>query len=238
MSSNVARLGVPTELKAGFKEGGPDFLMRSYLETLQSAVGEKGSILMPTFTYSATKGEVFDVRSTPSTVGNFTDWFWKNAEQRSLHPIFSYAGSGPAVKQLLSIETWDSFGPQSFFEKMRKLNGKYLMFGCEIWEGATCVYHAEQMAPVSYRYLKNFAGKIKDENAAYIEAEIPYFVRDLKLGYRDHWRPLFEDSLAAGIARSLPYRSAPLTALEAQSFHEFILEKVKLDRHYLIAFDQ
>lgn len=239
VSSNIARLGIPLELKQEFKARGPEGLLEVYYNTLLAAVGGEGSILMPTYTYSACKGEEFDLANSPSTVGKFTEWFrTKKATCRSSHPIFSYAGKGPAVESILKIDTWDSYGVGSFFEKMRKIRGKYLMFGCHIWEGATYVYHSEQLAGVKYRYIKNFEGKIRDANGGTCQVTAPYFVRDLSIKYFDSWVELFKDSKSDGVTRETEFRGAPLILQEAEEIHKYILKKLKGNPDYLISFEK
>ena len=77
VASNIARFGIPAEARAVVKTDGPDALLLGHLETLREIVGAQGTLIMPTFTYSACNDEVFDPRYTPSTVGALTEYFWR-----------------------------------------------------------------------------------------------------------------------------------------------------------------
>lgn len=48
-----------------------DFL----IEAIETAIGSDGTLVMPAFSYSFTKGEPFDVGNTPSVVGMVTERF-------------------------------------------------------------------------------------------------------------------------------------------------------------------
>jgi aminoglycoside 3-N-acetyltransferase len=235
VASNVARFGVPAEVRALVKSAGPDALMRSHIDTLREIVGSSGTLIMPTFTYSACNDEVYDPRKTPSVVGSLTDYFWRQeGVQRSRHPIFSAAAVGPAAAQLLSMDDPDCFGAASLFGKLREANATYLMYGVNMWEGATYVYHSEQRASVRYRYIKEFDGRILRANGDVDEVPVPYFVRDLDLPYRDSWRPLQAESIAAEVTRMDETGRVPMLAHEAKSIDEFIRARLDQDADYLI----
>ena len=77
----------------------------TFFSVLFELVGAGGGVIVPTFTYSFTKGEVYDVRNTESTVGGFTNYFLTlNGCYRNLEPNFSMAGIGKNVRELIY---WD-----------------------------------------------------------------------------------------------------------------------------------
>ena len=60
---------------------------------------ENGTVIVPTFTYSATKGEVFKPEEAPSQVGLFSEKFRQiKGVVRSNHPIFSVGCIGEKSK--------------------------------------------------------------------------------------------------------------------------------------------
>ena len=67
-----------------------DFLgMMIYV--LQYVIGIKGTLLMPSFSYSFCKGEEYNVQQTPSDVGILTEYFRQMPDvYRTEHPIFSF----------------------------------------------------------------------------------------------------------------------------------------------------
>ena len=52
-------------------------LLESFFEILKESVGEGGTIIIPTFTYSFCEGKDYDPKNSPSTVGIFTEFFRK-----------------------------------------------------------------------------------------------------------------------------------------------------------------
>lgn len=234
VSSDITRFGIPKEAKTAVAEYGIGALMDAYIETFRSAVGETGGILMPTFTYSATRGEVFDTQATPSTVGALTEHFRTYPGViRSAHPVFSYAGWGKGAEKYLEISTYDCFGEESIFGKLHRDNRTYLMFGVTLQRGATAVYYSEQKARVRYRYFKNFKGIVRDE-AGEKEVIVPYFVRDYVVGYEDSWDALAAAGFKSGVLRAATFSSGPLAAIAAQDLDSLIRTNLAADPDFLI----
>jgi aminoglycoside 3-N-acetyltransferase len=76
------------------------------LDILQEVVGKEGTVLFPTYpkfsSYSyLLKGEVFDVKKTPSYTGALTELARRRRDSiRSLHPTKSVCAIGPHAKSL------------------------------------------------------------------------------------------------------------------------------------------
>jgi len=139
-----------------------------------------GTIIVPSFTYSATKGEVFDVHNTPSAVGLFSEKFrLLDGVQRSQHPIFSICALGKCADYFTSARVDDCFGEGTFFDRVYNQNVKIVTLGCAL-ERATFVHYVEQKLNISYRYFKNFTAKVLNSGTEN-NFDICYFVRDLKL---------------------------------------------------------
>ena len=139
-----------------------------------------GTILVPSFTYSATKGENFDVSNTPSKVGLFSEKFrLLDGVQRSHHPIFSVCALGSRSDYFTSASVHDCFGDGTFFERLYNQNVKIITLGCAL-ERITFVHFVEQRLNVPYRYLKKFSAQVTDSGISK-NFEVSYFVRDLRI---------------------------------------------------------
>lgn len=150
-----------------------------FIKALMEVIGEQGNLIMPTFTYSFCKNEIYTPEETPSTVGIMTEYFRKMpGAVRSNDPIFSVAVYGPDKEYLTKIGT-DCFGKDSIFEKMYKKNGKFVFIG-ETFD-ITYMHFVEQKLRVDYRCIKEFTGKIKS-GGNLKELTVKYNVRPLARG--------------------------------------------------------
>lgn len=225
--SDLDTLGIPAEVKENVQAHGPEHFLAQLSETLQFAVGPNGVLIMPAFTFSACKGELFDPELTPSTVGALPEYFRTlPGVARSLHPIFSVAGWGGRSKDLLTIESWDCFGPGSFFDKMIASNGAYLLLGGDLEKLGNFVIHAMQAQRVNYRYFKHFKAKIKTDFEKTMSVQVPYYVRDLDKRYRDAWKQVEADAIRAGIIHTANYGDGRLLYMKARRIDDFLQDKI------------
>lgn len=236
VSSDIAKLGIPAEVKPEIKQKGMAALTNMYIDTLLSVIGESGTLIMPTFTYSACDNKVFEVSTTPSTVGMLTEAFRQSPDTiRSEHPIFSCAFYGKQASTLAKVQNFDCFGENSLYDRLHKLEAKYLMLGVNMWQGSTYVYYSEQKRDVPYRYMKDFDATI-DDGVGKKNVITPYFVRDYDVGYEDAWEALQEDSLDQGITKSATFLAGKLLVHNATDIDLFIQEKLNEDLEYLIRY--
>lgn len=154
-----------------------NFLLQTLIDAIKESVGDNGRIIMPTFTYSFCKNELYDVANTKSTVGVLTEYFRKQPDvNRTIHPIFSVGIWGKHKSDLLDIGK-DSFNEDSIFGKFHKMNGKIVFLGAP-FQSCTYIIYVQRMHGVPYRYMKKSKGKIRVGDMEYID-EYNYFVRYL-----------------------------------------------------------
>ena len=116
-------------------------------------------MLVPTYTYSFCENQEYDINSSPSTIGPFTEFFRKQKEVvRSNDPMFSVAGIGSKTNELFEKLPHTSFGKNSIYERLRKNNGKICMVGLQL-QWATFRHHIEEMVGIPSRFIKKFSGK-------------------------------------------------------------------------------
>jgi aminoglycoside 3-N-acetyltransferase len=160
-----------------------------------------GALALAAFTYSFCRGEVFDLRRSPSRVGVLTEYFRSLAGvRRTADPIFSTAvlGRVPAVweKRLFAVGDKDCFGPHSIFAYLLYADAKLLFFGVPP-TACTFVHHVEQCERVRYRYFKDFSGLVvHDAGIAPVTAR--YYVRDLQSDVETFLVPLVGALRAGG----------------------------------------
>lgn len=148
-----------------------------FFKVLDDIIGPDGTLVLPVFTYSFTKGEPFDVDQSPSTVGLLSEFFRKQqGVLRSRDPIFSVAAKGKYAKEFAESDIHNSFGENSSFGLLNRLNGSIVCLGCS-FSRITFTHFVEQKLEVEYRYLKHFSGDIIQNNNTKRKT-IQYLVRD------------------------------------------------------------
>jgi aminoglycoside 3-N-acetyltransferase len=150
------------------------------IEAIEAAVRRDGTLVMPAFSYSFTKGEAFDIRHTPSAVGMLAERFrTRPGVLRTPDPIFSFACSGPRARELCALPVNECFGAESVFAALHRLNAHVVNLGCSLTRGGTFVHYVETAHGVDYRYKKVFSGTVISPSGQSSECSVVYNVRDL-----------------------------------------------------------
>lgn len=150
------------------------------LGAIESAIGAEGTLVMPAFTYSFTRGEPFDVLCSPSTVGMLTERFrTRGGVCRSPDPIFSFSAKGPQARGLCSKPVPECFGKDSAFAALHQLNCQIICLGCSLSSGGTFAHYVEKSHGVDYRYDKTFHGITITPDRREKPSSVVYYVRDL-----------------------------------------------------------
>jgi aminoglycoside 3-N-acetyltransferase len=201
--------GLQTALRMAGSTAGEK--VATVLEGLSRTVPQ-GTLMLPTFTYSFTRGEPYDLASSPSTVGVLSERFrGLPGVRRTADPIFSAAIRGslpqPWARRLFEIGDTDCFGERSVFAYLRCVDAKLLFLGVA-FSYCTFVYHLEQRLRVPYRYFKDFTGTIREGDRA-MRATARYFVRDLESNVESFFDPLADVLLESGTARHVTLPRGP-----------------------------
>jgi aminoglycoside 3-N-acetyltransferase len=126
-------------------EGGPLGLIRA----LRDAIGEKGTLVMPTMT----DGEsAFDPKRTPTLgMGVTAETFWRQpGVVRSTDPGGSFAAAGPQAERICAPQPLSPpHGLDSPVGRVYELDGQVLLLGVSHSEDTT-LHLAESLAPVPY----------------------------------------------------------------------------------------
>jgi aminopeptidase-like protein/aminoglycoside N3'-acetyltransferase len=139
------------------------------LSALRKAVGREGTILVPTYTFSFCRQEDFDLATTPTEGGpwsqsaGFLEFVRRQpGAVRSCDPIHSVAGLGPRADELLRDVPNTCFGPGSVHDRLLRLGGKVCTIGVGL-EEATFRHFVEEAVGVPFRYKKLFTGRIRED---------------------------------------------------------------------------
>ncbi len=153
--ASLGRLGYPERGRS------MDDACATALDALLEAVGPAGTVLVPTYTYSIGKGEVFDPASTPSTLGDFTEHVRRHAQAvRSSDPMLAVSGIGPEAAGLLANLQRTCYGPGSLYERLDQRGARLVMIGLGLF-WATYRHYIEEKAAVPFRFKKRFTGVVR-----------------------------------------------------------------------------
>jgi len=204
------------------------------LRTLQDTVGPNGTILVPTYTFSFCRGEIFDVQRTPSIKGpwspstEFLEYFrLLPGAIRSVDPIHSVAGIGPRAAEILSNVPPTCFGENSVPHRLRRMGAKICAIGVGLHE-SNFQHHVEEMLGVPFRFKKLFTGQIRSNGVTEKKGWI-YNVRILATnGSLDEHR-LEKSAREAGICRAAPVGRGEILGIDSRELFEFTSQALSED---------
>jgi aminoglycoside 3-N-acetyltransferase len=148
------------------------------IDTLIEHLGDSGTLIIPTFSMSHFKDEIYNVEESDSVIGALGNIIRKRPDAiRSLDPNFSMVAIGKDAQLLMKRESLFSFGLGSIYEKILSMNPHVLLLGVD-YTGLSLFMHLEKIAAVNYRYDKIFTGISKNGDEKYEDSSI-HFVRDL-----------------------------------------------------------
>lgn len=131
-------------------------------DAILKRIGPNGTLVVPTFTYSFSAREIFDVEASGSKMGLFAEWVRKHPDaKRSADPFYSVAALGARADDLTRAVPENSFGLGSFFDRLHKAGGKFLNMNFDA--GSTHVHYVERELRVPYRFDKTFTGTIREK---------------------------------------------------------------------------
>ena len=219
---SLGRLGYPEE--GANIETACNVLLAAFKEILD----ENGTLLIPTYTYSIGKREIYDVQETPSTVGPFTDYFRKlPGVIRSRDPMLAVSGMGPMAEELLTDLPRTCYGEDSLYDRMRKVGAKICNIGISLY-WATFRHHIEEMAGVPFRFRKMFYGYVRDAGQLSHESWV-YFAAPLIDNCTPDGMRLDKMARNKGICNVIKIGRSEIICIGAQEYFELGMKTLKED---------
>lgn len=149
-----------------------------FKDSIFKVIGNDGTLIVPTFTYSFCWNHDFDLNSTPSIVGMFSEMVRTDLNSvRSEDGNFSVSAIGKNAIYFTENAPIHSFGINSFWDRFIKKNGKICCFNVGLVYN-TLIHYVEKLLNVPYRYDKLFSG-IFIKNGLKENRKNIHFVRDL-----------------------------------------------------------
>jgi len=164
--------------------GRPEGGMQIYLDVLQDAVGESGTLVVPTFNFAFARGEDYNPAKVPADkMGAFSEFVRQHPQaRRTSHPMQSFAAIGAEAAALAGYDVPSAFDDGSAVDHMVRNGYKLLLLGADI-QAASILHYSEQRVGVPYRFWKDFSGRIWREGE-WQDAVYRMYVRDLDMDAR------------------------------------------------------
>jgi len=151
---------------------------------LNSVQTSGGNIAVPTYSYSYTKNEIYDIKTTPSCLDDVSEYLRKkNVIKRTADPNFSYLLFGDDFStDHYKVDDYASFGNGGLIEDVFLHDGYLGAIGGAL-EYLTEVHFIEKKLDVDYRFDKKFDGVSIDYSGTKKNSTTTFYCRDLKLDY-------------------------------------------------------
>lgn len=210
-----------------------DSLCDGFFEGLKRAVGEEGTLVVPTFSYSFCHNEIYNPKTTKSGCGLFTEYIYKQEGViRSLDPNFSVAAFGKNAEYFTENPVHESFGYGSFWTRLMEKNGKIVCMNMDC--GSTFVHYIEKQNEVPYRYNKAFNGCMELESG---EVKRDYFVHFVYGLENPEDGPFFtrldKKIREAGLCKEANLGKGTLLTMDSNKYYDFITETLKTEPRFL-----
>jgi aminoglycoside 3-N-acetyltransferase len=152
----------------GRVEGGAEAVIEALLE----AVGPEGTLAMP----AMTGGGIFDIDTSPSTVGAITEAFRNHSGvQRSFHPTHSACAIGPRAGYLLedTLDHPTAIGAESPWGRLSRLPEAHVLLLGVDQDRNTLLHHPEEI--VRAPYLSTVERRYLDEDGQVRTKTLEFF---------------------------------------------------------------
>ena len=195
-----------------------------------------GNIAVPAYSYTYTKKKIYNVRGTPSDLGETSEFLRvNNKSKRTADANFSYLLFGDGFsKRHFTVSDYSSFGEGSLIGEVYNKDGYLGAVGGAL-EYLTEIHYLERKLNVSYRFDKIFKGSSVNTNGKIINNQLTYFCRDLESDYSVSFVQLKEDIRREGLIKiwELKEYNLKIEVVKIQELYEFIREKLSNNPKYL-----
>lgn len=207
-------------------------LAKIFFDAMKECVGANGTIITPAFTYSYCHGELYNPKSTPTKCGMLPEYMRVQDDCiRSNDPNFSIVAWGKNKVYFTENPTHESFGINSFWERLLKKHGKILCMNFDC--GSTFIHYVEKVCKVPYRYNKAFNGesildgkKIKDYYVHWVyDMEKPQDGASME--------KLSSLCIKNGIATTVKLGRGNMHLMETESYFNFIQKHLLIEPYFL-----
>jgi len=204
-----------------------------FLNDIQTA---GGNIAIPSYSYSYTKSEIYNIKHSPCTLDEVSEYLrQQNLMKRTSDPNFSYLLFGDNFSSHhFEFGDSSSFGSHSLIEEVFLKDGYIGAIGGAI-EYLTEIHLIEKKLKVNYRFDKFFYGESIDFYGKKLSNKSIYYCRDLKKNYSASFIQLKNDLKKSGLVEEwlLDNNRLKIEVIKFSTVYNFIKEKILENPKYL-----
>lgn len=231
------------------------------LETIESAfekVLPKGTLIIPTFSYSWSNGETFNLKTPCPEMGSFSNYVLDLPNyQRTKNPNFSVSikknnFNNDLVEHFLEIGD-DCFGKNSIFEKVVEYSENkrawVLLLGGAFNDAeyrSTFIHFAQQKIGVPHRYVKSFNSPDNPELSTFqlvrclsknelVENKKMSDPKKFKFPIEEDYKLYGEDLLESGFLLKKDFGYYPSRMVSVKDSVNFYINKIIENPYYCIS---
>lgn len=219
-----------------------NFTRKRQLETFYNAfmevLGNDGTLCVPAFFYEyARYGTPFDIALSPvsDSLGVFAKYVNSlSGRKRSCMPTVSIASIGKNAEYICEIKNRHSYGEDSAWNRMHKLNTKIVILGTE--NGMTFSHYVDYRVGLPYLYTKIYNTPVYDNGVKIFDntfASVRY------LNYNIDWRIgkeklKKEELIAKGLMTSSSYLESTVLTVPMQPLFDYYKEILYKNPYYFL----
>ena len=205
-----------------------------FWDSLIKFLGNKGTIIVPSFTYSIGRNKIYNLKKSKSKIGQFSEDFRKTFPvHRTSDPIFSVCAFGKERDKIKKLPYNNSFGKRSIFDYLYTNNVKIVCLGCEL-EVVTFLHYVEQVLNVPYRKFKFFYTYIKYKEKKIKKKKINFFCRLYEKKYKYNLNPLKREMIKQNKLFISNFGRIKSYSFRAKDFFRICKNILKKDNEILI----
>jgi len=209
---------------------------RIFKEAIFEVIGDEGTLVVPSFTYSFLKGEEFDIDNSPSFCGIFSEMVRKDLEaRRSEDANFSVCALGKLSEFFTQNVSQYSFGDDSFWHRFHEKKGKFCNFNFDA--GTTYIHYVERCLGVSYRKDVPYTGfsVINGEKSKKMYYHFfrvcPHYTVDVNA---PAYARFSQRAREQHLVRVANLGKGQILAVGSEAIYQFIEKEIKKDQAFLI----
>ena len=214
-----------------WRKHGEKFDTSKLIEEFINAVGENGTILIPTFSFEFSNNGFYDYKKTKGIVGNLGNVALERKEFiRTTHPLHSFAVYGKDREKLVNMDNKNSFGSDSPFGYCLEEKVKQIILGTDYVHAMTFVHYAEFMCNVPYRFKKQFKGKYIDDNGIESIRCYDYMARKLEVATVEKFNRIGKVLEDNGMSKKYNFYGVPCYCIDLAGSYPIICNDIKYNQ--------